>query len=227
MKDIFGKHSRRYDAWYENNKFAYLSELEAIKRFLPKTGKGLEIGVGTGRFAGPLGIKWGIDPSEKVLKIARERGVRVRKSHGEKLPFRNNTFDHVVSIVTLSFVRSPARVIQEAERVLKRNGKIIIGIVPRESFLGKNYLKKRGLFYKAANLLTPEEVKDFLKASGFEDISFCQTIFVLPSKMRSVHKVSEGYARGGFVVIRAKKHDKGQKTSSDDLYRREKHERPD
>jgi SAM-dependent methyltransferase len=205
MKDIFGKHSHRYDAWYSNNKFAYLSELEAVKKFLPKTGKGLEIGVGTGRFAGPLGIKWGIDPSKKVMEIARERGVNARKSFGEKLPFKNNAFDYAVSVVTLSFVRSPAMVIREAARVLKRNGKIIIGIVPRESFLGKNYLKKRGVFYKTANLLTPEEVKGFLKTFGFRGVSFCQTIFVLPSKMRSVHKVSEGFSRGGFVVISARK----------------------
>lgn len=73
MKDVFGENYKRYDDWYEKNKFAYSSELEAIGQFLPRTGKGLEIGVGTGRFAGALGIEWGIDPSERVLRIARKK----------------------------------------------------------------------------------------------------------------------------------------------------------
>ncbi len=69
MKNIFDKRYKKYDAWYKENKFAYLSELEAIRKVLPKKGKGLEIGVGTGRFAAPLGIKFGIDPSEDMIQL--------------------------------------------------------------------------------------------------------------------------------------------------------------
>jgi len=75
---IFDKYYKKYDLWYERNRFAYLSELEAIKKVLPKKGKGLEIGVGTARFAKPLGIKYGIDPSKKMLEIAKKKGVNVR-----------------------------------------------------------------------------------------------------------------------------------------------------
>lgn len=206
MEDVFGENSKRYDEWYEKNKFAYLSELEAIGKFLPKKGKGLEIGVGTGRFAGKLGIDWGIDPSERVLRIARERGVQVRKCSGEKLPFKKETFDYVLSVVTLSFVESPSRVIMEAARVLKNGGRIIIGIVNRESFLGRHYLGKKGIFYKKAKLLTPKEIFDILIESGFGDISCLQTIFTLPSRMKKPHKVTDGFSRGGFVVIGARKH---------------------
>jgi hypothetical protein len=45
---------RRYDDWFERHRAAYLSELLAIRALLPWEGRGLEIGVGTGRFAGPL-----------------------------------------------------------------------------------------------------------------------------------------------------------------------------
>ena len=72
MSNIFDRYYKRYDAWYNKNKFAYLSELEAIKELLPKKGKGLEIGVGTARFAAPLGITTGVDPSENMLKIAKK-----------------------------------------------------------------------------------------------------------------------------------------------------------
>lgn len=54
MSGIFDRYYKRYDAWYGRNRYTYLSELRAIRKFLPRKGKGLEIGVGTGRFAGPL-----------------------------------------------------------------------------------------------------------------------------------------------------------------------------
>jgi len=205
MKDIFGEHFTRYDSWYDRNRFAYLSELKAIKKVLPKRGKGLEIGVGTGRFAAPLGIKYGIDPSKNMLKIAGRRGVNVRKCSGEKLPFKKGTFDYLAIIVTLSFVRDPGKVIKEAARVLKKNGRIIIGIVDKESFLGKFYQRKKGAFYKRAKFLSVDEVKGMLKEAGFGSCSFYQTISVLPNEMKSIEKPKKGFGKGGFVVTAAEK----------------------
>ncbi len=49
-------HWRRYEAWFQNHEAAYLSELLALRDFLPRSGLGVEIGVGSGRFATPLGI---------------------------------------------------------------------------------------------------------------------------------------------------------------------------
>lgn len=60
--------SQRYDAWFESHFYAYLSELEAVRRCVGSPQLALEVGVGTGRFAGPLGIGFGIDPSLKMLE---------------------------------------------------------------------------------------------------------------------------------------------------------------
>ena len=137
MKNIFNSHYRKYDSWYKRNKFVYLSELSAIRKILPKKGKGLEIGVGTGRFACALGITAGIDPSKKMIGIARKRGIDARLGSGEHLPFEEDSFDYVAIIITLSFVKNPIGVLKEARRILRRNGKIIIGIIDKDSFLGK------------------------------------------------------------------------------------------
>jgi len=48
---VFDRYYKEYDAWYDRNKFVYLSELEAIREVLPREAKGLEVGVGTGRIA--------------------------------------------------------------------------------------------------------------------------------------------------------------------------------
>ena len=50
-ENIFDTIAEKYDRWFDKNRNTYLSELEAVKYFLPAKGKGVEIGVGTGRFA--------------------------------------------------------------------------------------------------------------------------------------------------------------------------------
>ncbi len=203
MKNIFDRYYQKYDAWYDKYKFAYLSELEAIKRVLPKKGKGLEIGVGTGRFAAPLGIKYGIDPSKKMLEIAKKRGVKVYLGSGEKMHFRDSSFDYVAIIITLCFVKNPLKVLVGARRVLKKNGKIIIGIVDKESFLGEFYQREKSVFYKQANFFSAQEIVSLLKSIGFKRISYYQTIYKLPDKIHSLQRPQKGFGKGGFVVIGA------------------------
>ena len=203
--NIFDRYYKRYDSWYEKNKFAYLSELGAIRKVLPNEGNGLEIGVGTGRFAAALGIQTGIDPSKNMIKIARKRGIDARLGFGESLPFKDSVFNYVLIIVTLCFAKNPRKVLKEAKRVLKNNGKIIIGIVNKDSFLGRFYRKKKSIFYEKAHFFTVKDVVDLLKASGFDRVATLQTLFNLPANMKSVHKVRKGFGKGGFVIITAQK----------------------
>ena len=140
MSSAFDKYYNKYDAWYDKHEFAFLSEIAAIKKVLPQGKKGLEIGTGTGRFAAGLGITIGIEPSNNMLEIARSRGVDARWGFGERLPFLNGIFDYVAIIISLCFIKNQQEVLLEAARVLKKNGRIIIGIVDKKGFLGKFYL---------------------------------------------------------------------------------------
>ena len=203
--NVFDRDYKRFDSWYDRNRFSYLSELKALKKVLPKFGKGLEIGVGTGRFAAPLEITLGIDPSFEMIKIASQRGVNVRWGFGEDLPFWDETFDYVAVIITLCFVKDPLKVLQESWRVLKKNGKIIIGIIDKDSFLGRFYQKKESIFYKNANFFTVKRLTGLLHTSQFERVSYYQTLFQLPSDMISVQEPEKGFGRGGFVVISGRK----------------------
>jgi len=205
MKNIFDRYYQKYDAWYDRNKFIYLSELKALKKVLPKRGKGLEIGVGTGRFASRLRIKYGVDPSENMLKIAKKRGIDVHRAQGERLPFDSSSLDYIAIIITLCFVKDPIKVLIEAKRVLKKRGKVIIGIIDKDSFLGRFYQEKKSLFYRQAHFFGVKEVADLLKMTGFGRFSYYQTIYKLPDKMNSVEKPKKGFGKGGFVVISTKK----------------------
>ncbi len=67
--NAFDKNARRYEEWRDEHPFAYLSELDALKELLPMHGSGIEIGIGSGKFALPLGIKQGIGPSRSMAEI--------------------------------------------------------------------------------------------------------------------------------------------------------------
>ncbi len=205
MSKVFDVYYKRYDAWYDKNKFAYLSELEALKEVIPEEGKGLEIGVGTGRFAGPLNITIGLDCSKNMLDIAEKRGVNVRWGYAESLPFFENTFDYIAIIITICFVKDPQKMIEESWRVLKDKGKLIIGAIDKNSFLGQYYSKKKNVFYKNANFFNIAELARLLREKGFNGPEYRQTLFDLPDKIQSVQKPRKDFGKGGFVVITSEK----------------------
>ena len=206
--EVFDKYFEDYDQWYEDNKSIYLSELKAFKKVIPINKKGLEIGVGTGRFAEPLGIEYGVDPSEKMLSIAKKRGIKTFVGKGENLPFPDKEFDYVLLAITICFVENPDKVIEEARRVLKDNGKVIIGIIDKNSPLGKFYLEKKKeghKFYKYATFYSTEEIVEMLKKHNFKDFIFYQTIFGTIKDIKEIEEPKEGYGEGSFVIISATK----------------------
>jgi len=205
MSSVFDRHVQRYDSWYEKNRHAYLSELGALKKVLPKKGRGLEIGVGTGRFAAPLGIDAGIDPSRQMLALAKARGVKTKQGSGEKIPFADRSFDYAAIIISICFFKHPLKVMHETRRILKTNGKLIIAIVDKNSFLGKAYRKKKSIFYKQARFFGVKEIQGLLRAGGFKITSSYQTLFSLPQRIRCVQMPRKGLGEGGFAVFKARK----------------------
>ncbi len=205
MMNIFDKYVQQYDAWYDRHPYAYESELKALRQVLPRGGRGLEIGVGTGRFAAPLKITIGIDPSSTMAAKARERGVNTRWGYGEDLPFTDGAFDYAVMVISLCFVNDPLQVLQEIRRVLRDGGEIIIAIVDKESFLGRAYRRKKSPFYRHARFFDVRELKDYLSQTGFGRFSFHQTLFDLPDRLTCVEEPQKGFGQGGFVVVRAVK----------------------
>ncbi|RZN59059.1 MAG: SAM-dependent methyltransferase [Thermoproteota archaeon] len=203
----FDLYYKEYDEWYERNRFAYLTELEALKREIPRNKRGLEVGVGTGRFASPLGVPFGIDPSVSMIKVAKDRGVEVVQGVGEEMPFPDSAFDYVLLAITICFLKDPDRTILEIRRILKPNGFLIIGIVDRESFLGRYYIgkKEESKFYKHARFFSVGEILELIKGHGFREKRIVQTVFDLPGRIKEVEEPKEGFGIGGFVVIVAEK----------------------
>jgi ubiquinone/menaquinone biosynthesis C-methylase UbiE len=204
-KSVFDKFALEYDKWFDENKEIYQSELLALKETIPINKKGLEVGIGTGRFASPLGIKFGVEPSEAMSLIALNRGIKVIKGHAEKLPFEDNSFDFVLFVTTICFLDDISKALKEAYRVLKENGEIIIGLIDKNSYLGKRYekTKKNNKFYKNARFYSVDEIINLLEFHNFCGFVFYQTL-VNPDK-RVIEKPQIGYSKGSFVVVKSAK----------------------
>ncbi|MDI6859953.1 MAG: class I SAM-dependent methyltransferase [Methanocellales archaeon] len=135
-----------YDAWYQTPLGAYANRLEKKLIFElaeQKSGETvLDIGCGTGNYSIELAHMRlevvGIDPSGNMLKIAREKaekeGLDIKFILGtaESLPFNDDVFDLVVLVTTFEFL-DPKKAIFEMRRVLKRDGRIIVGVLNRWS----------------------------------------------------------------------------------------------
>lgn len=206
MKDTiksFDTYAEEYDNWFETNKFAYHSELEAVKRIIPVRGIGIDIGGGTGRFSAPFSIPIGIEPSKSMAKIAESKGITVHNTTAESMPFCNEYFDFALLITTLCFLDKPLEAIKEIRRILKLNGQLITGIIDKNSELGRVYNTKKNenKFYKNAEFYSVVEVIHLLKEGGLIVDKIYQTIFSNPETMSSPDPVIEGYGKGAFVVI--------------------------
>jgi SAM-dependent methyltransferase len=202
----FDQHVVRYERWFERHRPAYEAEVRAVRRLWPGGTLTLEIGVGTGRFAQPLGIPVGLEPSRAMALVARRRGIQVVAGVGEALPFRCACFDAALMVTTICFLDDVARALQEARRVLTAGGAMVIGFVDRDSPLGRHYYqhKRRGVFYRIATFYSVDDVASLLRNAGFGRFAFVQTIFGLPAGIRSTEPVRDGHGQGSFVVVRAR-----------------------
>jgi ubiquinone/menaquinone biosynthesis C-methylase UbiE len=103
----------------------------------PRAERVLDIGTGTGRLlevlAPRVGSAIGIDASRAMLALARARLARpgldhcaVRLGDMYRLPFAAASFDAVVLQMVLHYAEDPASAVQEAARVLRPGGALLV-----------------------------------------------------------------------------------------------------
>lgn len=200
----FEKYGDLYDKWFDENKDLYEAELALIKHLLPCTNtRSLEVSIGSGVFAGPLGLSTGVDPSKRMADRTQKRGLDVCLGIAEDLPFSDSIFQCVLMVTTICFVDDAPRSLREVFRVLAPGGSMVLAFIDKQSPLGRKYQSKKeqSKFYREANFFSCAELIQHLKSAGFEIAKIYQTL--LPGN--DWDTVLEGYGQGSFVAIRGVK----------------------
>ena len=170
---VFDEFAGEYDQWFDGHGEVYATQVRLLREAVPQTGRGLELGVGSGRFAVPLGIRYGIDPSGELIAIAKTRGIEIVQGEGEHLPYRPETFDYVLMMTVLCFLDNPFFVVQEIFRVLVPGGDLVLGFIEKDGEIAMQYEqeKTRRRFLRFARFRTVEEVTRFVEGAFFSDVS--------------------------------------------------------
>ncbi len=203
----FDDHTLRYEEWFLNHPSVYQSELEGVRNLLPRGGEGLEVGVGSGRFAEPLGIGTGVEPSAAMRALAQSKGIEVYAAPAEALPFPDERFDFALMVTTICFVDDVDASFREVRRVLKSGGLFVLGFVDSESPLGKGYAahKSEDLFYRDAIFYSAAEIHSLLRGNGFDILETIQTVFGDLAAINAVQPWKQRSGEGGFAAVWSQK----------------------
>ena len=111
---VFDTLAERYDAWFDTPRGSaiFVAELACVRKLMPRDTSGwIEVGVGSGRFAAPLGIREGVDPSSPMLQKAAARGIKTIAAEAENLPYASRSLQGILLVVTLCFLRERVKVL--------------------------------------------------------------------------------------------------------------------
>jgi len=117
------------------------STRDLIEKHVPAGSAVLDVGVGLGRVMAPLTQyrRYGIDISLDYLRLTRDRGIEVAFARVEDMPYRDASFDAIVTCDVLEHLVEFDQGIKQILRVLKPGGHLIVRVPYREDL--KVYLR--------------------------------------------------------------------------------------
>ncbi len=187
-QDVFEEYAEDYDRWFDEHRDEYHAELARVRRLLPHPDdRAIEVGAGSGRFAAPLGIGLGVEPSRALCRISRQRGIEVIRGRAESIPIRDGSCSSMLMVTVICFLDDPEAAFREIHRVLARHGTLVLGFIERDGQVARKYLHEPGKhqFLSRARFYSPDEVLALLTRTGF--------------------RVTEVDCQAGFCVIAAQK----------------------
>jgi ubiquinone/menaquinone biosynthesis C-methylase UbiE len=186
----------------------------------------LDVGCGDGNYTGPAverkGWAVGLDRSPAMLQAAARRlsgtpGLRWVEGDATSLPFRDGSFDVVFIVTVLCFAADPQAVVNEAFRVLRSGGRIILGELGRYSSWALTR-RVRGLLgsttWRDAHFFTSRDLRSLLEGAGFTDTTAAAAVFYPPVQhalARNAYGAMERFGRsccawaGAFLVVRGRR----------------------
>lgn len=154
-------------------KKTFEKRLKKIQEF-KNSGRILDIGCATGMFLELASEKgwesYGLDVGEYAIELAKKKfGNNIYKGTLEQAKYDNDYFDVITMFDVIEHMRNPSDSLRETNRILKKDGLLVITTPNITSFAckfyGKNwpYFDLEHLYY-----FSPDTLKRMLNSSGFE-----------------------------------------------------------
>src|SRR5579872_1807207 len=190
LVDFFDRIAPVYDTWAGGQHARVAARL--VDLLAPAKGEAaLDVGTGTGLVAHLIaprvnpGIVIGIDLSDNMLALARSRKAKNAQFVGmaaERLVFRPESFDLVTMGEALAYLADPTEALAEANRVLRRGGRLAVSCQRRSLntraqdlfFQGlgplarRHYLSLPRYSSERARFGEPDVLRQILDSAGFE-----------------------------------------------------------
>lgn len=166
LRKLYDETAEMYDRRYAGIQRAKYSIV--LENLPEKAGRILDLGCGTGLLLEDLGKRGGlvvgIDASEKMLGAANVRNAKAELvlADADHLPFKDASFDCVVSVTLLQNIPEPSTCVAEAARVLKKGGLAVFTTLKRKHSLDKVKLWMESAGLKVARLEEIPESEDIL-----------------------------------------------------------------
>ena len=184
----------RLDYFHDKDKVAInlsMRNYNFCQKFSPEDSEILDLGCGFGWGTDYLSQKGrcvGVDINRKTIEEARKRYGRNKKvkfvvADALRLPFKNEQFDVVVSIENIEHVNDQRKYIEEAKRVLKKGGLLIVS-TPNGEHFGHRLRKLVGVKQHGnpfhLHEFSEDELAALLEDDGFRIIKKKRALFILP-----------------------------------------------
>jgi len=218
-KAIFDEWPEKYDQWFTTpiGSLVRKYESELILNFLkPASGEMvLDAGCGTGVFTRDIisggSQVIGLDISFPMLRRAREKsgGVRFHPIWGDisTLPFREESFDKVVSITALEFITEAKSAVAELIRVTRKGGVVVVATLNSRSPWAKRRreeARKGHSIFSKATLRSPDDLLSLSPVKGLVRTAIHFDKEDSPEKAVDVEREGQtmGWMTGAFAAVR-------------------------
>lgn len=167
--------------------YAVLNEISNT-RTIPQTI--LDVGFGNGLFTQAVSATFprsditAIDTS--IPKLSSSDNITFMKGNVEQLPLSLESFDLVITVLSLHHWKEKNKGISEIYRVLKKGGRLIIGDPLLEDWMSNRILGWLMQVLDGGSFTDKKRVSGYLDKAGFEDIG----IRLIPNTMKSLYLIT-------------------------------------